>query len=244
MKESNAEETRDDVQTPQELDPLAGSPHRQKVLRAVLLQRWTAIGGILSLGVLYVFISPRLTFAFFPRWLPLVLEVILVLPFVYSLVLRRRLPQHLSRLLGFLLAGVATFALLASITLLLATLPQRASSGSLSLVRDACLLWVSNILVFGFWYWELDGGGPLKRHQTGQKAKDFLFPQQMSGKTEGWAPHFLDYVFLAFNTATAFSPTDTSVLSRPAKGLMMVEALISLVIVAGLAARAINILGG
>jgi len=82
MKESNAEETRDEVQTPQELDPLAGSPHRQKVLRAVLLQRWTAIGGILSLGVLYVFISPRLTFAFFPRWLPLVLEVILVLPFV------------------------------------------------------------------------------------------------------------------------------------------------------------------
>ncbi len=243
MKETNAQEKRDGVQTPKEPDPLAGSPNRQKVLRALLLQRWAAIGGILSLGVLYLFVSPELTFTFFPGWLPLVLEVILVLPFVYSLVLRRHLPQHLTRLLGFLLAGVATFALIGSIILLLITLPHRGSSGSLRLVRDAALLWVSNILVFGFWYWELDGGGPLKRHQAGNKAKDFLFPQQMSGKTEGWAAQFLDYVFLAFNTATAFSPTDTSVLSRQAKGLMMIESLISLVIVAGLAARAINILG-
>lgn len=244
MKERNAREKRDGVQTRKEPDPLAGSPNRQKVLRALALQRWAAIGGVLSLGVLYLFVSPQLTFAFFPRWLPLVLEGILVLPFISSLVLRRPLPEHLPRLLGFLLAGVATCALIVSITLLLTTLPQRVSSGSIRLVRDAALLWVSNILVFGLWYWELDGGGPLKRHQAGQKARDFLFPQQLRGNTEGWAAHFLDYVFLAFNTATAFSPADTAALSRPAKGLMMIESLISLVIIAGLAARAINIHGG
>jgi hypothetical protein len=76
------------------------------------------------------------------------------------------------------------------------------------------------------------------------KAIDFMFPQQVDGDTNGWAPHFIDYVFLAFNTATAFSPTDTPPLSRPAKVLMMIESIISLIIVAGIAARAINILGG
>jgi len=225
-------------------DPLATSTNRHQVLRALLIQRWAAILGTLSLGVLYLFVSPLRTFSFFPTWLPLVLEVILLLPFVYALVMRRHLPHSLLRTLGFLLAGVATFGLIASITLLLVTLPERGSSGSISLVRDAAILWVSNILVFGLWYWEFDGGGSLKRHQAGYKAIDFLFPQQLDGNTTRWAPHFIDYVFLAFNTATAFSPTDTPALSRLAKVLMMIESIISLVIVAGIAARAINILGG
>ncbi len=230
-------------QPPKEPDPLTTSTNRHKVYRALLLQRWTAVLGTLSLGVLYLFVSPRLTFAFFPRWLPLVLEVILLLPFVYALVTHRHLPQTLLRTLGFLLAAVATFAVVASIILLLVSLPNKNASQSISLVRDAAILWISNILVFGLWYWELDGGGPLKRHQAGHKAIDFMFPQQVDGDTDGWAPHFIDYVFLAFNTATAFSPTDTPPLSRSAKVLMMTESIISLVIVAGIAARAINILG-
>ncbi|GAC1628366.1 MAG: hypothetical protein NVS4B11_26260 [Ktedonobacteraceae bacterium] len=244
MKEIEPIDSINKVQPPKKPDPLVSSPNRQKVFRALLIQRWAAILGILSFGVLYLFLSDKLIFNFFPRWLPLLVEGILVLPFVYGLLMRRHLPQRLLRTLGFLLAGVATLALVASITLLLVTLPQRVQSQSISLVRDATILWISNILVFGLWFWEIDGGGPLKRHQAGHKAADFLFPQQMNGNTEGWAPHFIDYVFLAFNTATAFSPTDTPPLSRPAKVLMMVESIISLVIVAGLAARAINILGG
>lgn len=231
-------------QTPKESDPLLSSPNRQKVLRGLLLQRWAATLGILSLGVLYLFLSDKLIPAFIPKWLPLLLDVILVLPLFYSLIMHRHLSHRLIRTLGFLLAGIATFAVIASIVLLLVTLPTRTGSNSISLVRDAAILWISNILVFGMWYWELDGGGPLKRHQANHKAIDFMFPQQVDGDTNGWAPHFIDYVFLAFNTATAFSPTDTPPLSRPAKVLMMVESLISLVIVAGIAARAINILGG
>ncbi len=231
-------------QEPNEPDPLLKSSNRQKVLRALLIQRWAATLGILSLGVLYLFLSDKLIPAFIPRWLPLLLDGILVLPYVYSLVTHRHLSHNLTRTLGFLLAGIATLALVASIGLLLATLPERASKDSIALVRDAAILWISNILVFGLWYWELDGGGPLKRHQTGHKAIDFMFPQQVDGDTDGWAPHFIDYVFLAFNTATAFSPTDTPPLSRSAKVLMMIESLISLIIVAGIAARAINILGG
>ncbi len=243
MKEIKPVDGVGELQTGKKVDPLISSPSRHKVLRALMFQRLAAILGILSLGVLYLFLSPLLLFTFIPKWLPLLIDVVLVIPFAYGLITRRHLPQRLLRTLGFLLSGVATLTLVGSITLLLVTLPQRAAAQSVSLVRDAAILWISNILVFGLWYWELDGGGPLKRHETGHKATDFMFPQQMSGNNEGWAPHFVDYVFLAFNTATAFSPTDTAPLSRPAKLLMMIESLISLIIVAGIAARAINILG-
>jgi hypothetical protein len=244
MKDMEQIDVSQKPQTQKEPDPLLNSPNRQKVLGALLLQRLAAVVGILSLGVLYLFLSDKLIPSLIPRWLPLLLDVILVVPFVYSLAMRRHLSHRLTRLLGFLLAGIATLAVVTSIVLLLVTLPSRASKDSISLVRDAAILWISNILVFGLWYWELDGGGPLKRHKAGHKAIDFMFPQQVDGDTNGWAPHFIDYVFLAFNTATAFSPTDTPPLSRPAKVLMMTESIISLIIVAGIAARAINILGG
>ena len=244
MKEAKQLDSLDATQQTQELGPHLSTSERQKVLRGLLIQRWAAVLGTLSLGVLYLFLSDRLRLSFIPRWLPLAIELVLMLPLLYSLLMHRHLSQRLLRTLGFLLAGVTTLALVTSIALLLISLPQRQPGQSISLVRDAVILWISNILVFGLWYWELDGGGPLKRHQANHKAIDFMFPQQVDGDTNGWAPHFIDYVFLAFNTATAFSPTDTPPLSRSAKVLMMVESLISLVIVAGIAARAINILGG
>ncbi len=243
MKDIEQLDKSHETQLTPEPDPLLSSPNRQKVLRGLLIQRLAAALGILSLGVLYLFLSDKLVPAFIPKWLPLLLDGILVLPLVYSVVTHRHLSQKLIRTLGFLLAGIATLAVVASIVLLLVTLPTRATKDSVSLVRDAAILWISNILVFGLWYWELDGGGPLKRHKVNHKAIDFMFPQQVDGDTNGWAPHFIDYVFLAFNTATAFSPTDTPPLSRPAKVLMMAESVISLIIVAGIAARAINILG-
>jgi uncharacterized membrane protein len=112
------------------------------------------------------------------------------------------------------------------------------------LLRDAALLWVINVVTFAVWYWEIDGGGPAQRHREGHVSEDFLFPQMNLGdKTaHSWSPGFLDYLFLAFNTSTAFSPTDTAFLSRPAKLLMMVQALLSLVILAVLVSRAINAL--
>ena len=122
------------------------------------------------------------------------------------------------------------------------TLPSRTEKQAGSLLREAALLWASNVLVFALWYWELDGGGPLQRQLRGQQDGDFLFPQQASGNPSGWVPHFVDYLFLAFTGATAFSPTDTLPLSRLAKVLMILEALISLVILVVLAARAVNIL--
>jgi uncharacterized membrane protein len=138
-----------------------------------------------------------------------------------------------------LILGVATVAVGISAVYLLQSL-LRGQTQAGDLLRDAALLWASNVLVFALWYWELDGGGPAHRHH-GQH--DFLFPQMtIQHKANEWTPEFLDYLFLAFNTSTAFSPTDTMVLARRAKVLMMVQSLISLVTIAVLAARAINTL--
>ena len=104
---------------------------------------------------------------------------------------------------------------------------------------------MTNILVFALWYWKLDAGGPLGRESSrGQLDSSFLFPQMATTNDTGkpWSPQFMDYLFLAFNTSTAFSPTDTAFLSRWAKVGTMLQALISLSIIALLAARAVNIL--
>ena len=112
-----------------------------------------------------------------------------------------------------------------------------------ALLQSSVLLWVFNILVFALWYWEIDGGRPVKRHLAGHQAADFMFPQQAGGNDGSWAPHFLDYLFVAFTGATALSPTDTYPLTRPAKALMMMEAMLSVAIIVLLVARAVNILG-
>jgi uncharacterized membrane protein len=111
-------------------------------------------------------------------------------------------------------------------------------------------LWITNILVFAVWYWRLDAGGPHQRDKRpGHTEGDFLFPQMTMSEQalrdagmENWSPEFIDYLFLAFNTSTAFSPTDVPVLARWAKVLMMLQSLLSLLILALLAARAVNIL--
>ncbi|WP_083505172.1 hypothetical protein, partial [Legionella santicrucis] len=120
------------------------------------------------------------------------------------------------------------------------------------LLLSSVILWTTNILVFALWYWSLDAGGPVQRElkeSAGPTA--FLFPQVqlsltqtigISNSLKNWTPNFVDYLFLAFNTTTAFSPTDTPVLTRWAKCMTMLQALISLTIILMLAARAVNIL--
>ncbi len=113
------------------------------------------------------------------------------------------------------------------------------------LLTSSIVLWVSNVLIFSMLYWQLDLGGPEARLHQSRRRADWLFPQSTlpEGMAPGWHPTFVDYLFLSFTTATAFSPTDTMPLSSRAKLLMMVESSISLVNLAAVAARAINILG-
>lgn len=200
---------------------------------------WEAIAGVLAVGVLYAFLPQKLLIG--PGWLLLAIEAIFLIPLIPTLLSKSGLPHKLVRPLIFTLLGILTFALASGVVLMLITLPGDKSA--MILLRAAALLWCSNVLVFGLWYWQFDGGGPVQRHQMGHQAADFLFPQQADGNKAGWTPHFLDYLFLAFTGATALSPADTFPLTRTAKSLMMVEALLSMMVIVLLAARAVNIVG-
>jgi hypothetical protein len=214
-------------------DPL--SPHH----RHTFVPKWAEVIGALAIGVLFLALPGHLTFG--PNWLPLALEILLFIPLIFSWVTRRPLQQRMIRILTLLLLGVVTTGLAISITLLVITLPTNRHADTL--LSSAALLWCSNVLVFALWYWEIDGGGPHHRFHSNHQASDLMFPQQVDGNKTGWVPQFVDYLFVAFTGATALSPTDTYPLTRKAKTLMMIEAMLSIIIIILLAARAVNILG-
>ncbi len=114
-----------------------------------------------------------------------------------------------------------------------------------ALLRGAVHMWVVNVLLFGLWFWQLDGGGPVNRPVCAPGQRDFLFPQHTEPALAGtgWMPEFLDYLYVSFTNAAAFSPTDTMPLSRWAKMLMLVQSAISLSLAVMVVARAVNILG-
>ena len=204
----------------------------------VVVPSATVLIAILLTGLLYQVLPENLTIG--PNWLLLVVEGVFVVPLFIDVLTAWNLSHRVRRMLVLVPLGVSTLALIVGVVLLILTLPT--DTHATNLLRTGALLWSFNILVFALWYWEVDGGGLWKRHLAERRAADFLFPQQATG--EHWAPHFLDYLFVAFTGATALSPADTYPLTRLAKMLMMCEALLSLTIAAILIARAVNILGG
>ena len=202
---------------------------------------WPAIIAILADACLYLALPPALSVG--PRWLLLAVVVFLLIPIVIA---HWRGNMAITRVLTLVANGVITAAMIASLAFLIEGLPKHREASE-ALLRSAVGLWLTNILVFALWYWRLDGGGPHERARPkGMLNSAFLFPQMLQsvgGKAQSdWSPEFVDYLFLAFNTSTAFSPTDTAVLSRGAKLGMMAQSLISLAILVLIAARAVNIL--
>lgn len=181
-----------------------------------------------------------------PNWLLLAVVLVLLIPTIWA---RFGGSHGVNQALGYVVNGVVTADMLWSLGLLIRALPAHTEAPQ-ALLRSAAALWVANILVFASWYWRLDAGGPHARDLRAEHASGaFLFPQMtLSDESkqemdqQGWSPNFVDYLFVAFNTSTAFSPTDAPVLSRWAKVLMMTQSLISFTTVALLAARAVNIL--
>ena len=198
--------------------------------------RWPAAVALLIVGALYAVISGTLTFG--PRAFLLALVSVLLVPLLSA---HQQGRHRLARLLGLSLVSFVTVVV--SVFLLISS-SLGGQTPAPALLGDAALLWVINVVTFAVWYWEIDGGGPAPLRREGHVSQDFLFPQMnFDDKTSrAWSPGFLDYLFLAFNTSTAFSPTDTAVLSQRAKVLMMVQALLSLLILAVLVSRAVNTL--
>jgi len=212
--------------------PLFQDPHLTGIA-----PRWTISIGILLTGVIYLFLPDELTIG--PDWALLVIELVLILPLWIFWVTGHTLSYRTTRLISFVLLGCVTAGLVTALFILILDLSN--FKRGFTLLRTGGLLWVLNILVFTLWYWDTDGGGPRKRHEANHEAVDLLFPQQVDGKSGQWAPDFIDYLFVAFTGATAFSPTDTMPLTRRAKLLMMIEASISLIIVVVLISRVANI---
>ncbi len=201
--------------------------------------RWPVLVALLALGLLNFALPTTLVLG--PRGVVLAVLVALAVPTVLAHRAGRKL---LTRALGFAMSGVVTLALVGSLALLIVGLPKK-SETPLELAKSAACLWIANVLVFAIWYWRLDAGGPFARDGRGAHTEgDFFFPQMMDGcpGPKKWSPRFVDYVFIAFNNSTAFSPTDTPVLSRWAKVLTMLQSLISLLVVAVLASRAVGLI--
>ncbi len=201
--------------------------------------KWPAVLAILATAALNVVLPEELTFG--PGWLLLIVVTLLEIP---TIIAHRIGRPGLHRVLSHTVAVIVTASMVGSLALLIFRLPSHADTPKV-LLRSAGMLWIANVLVFASWYWRLDAGGPHQRDLRESHTEGaFLFPQMMiPGKhSRNWRPGFVDYLFLAFNTSTAFSPTDVPVLSRWAKMMMIVQASISLITVALIAARAVNIL--
>lgn len=201
--------------------------------------RWPAFVAMIADACVWLAMPDR--FSVGSHWLVPTLILALLLPIIFTY---RRGHYNVTRVLTVVANSAITLALIASLILLVQGFPQHRDPPG-TLLRSAAALWITNLLVFALWYWKLDAGGPTGRDQRqGAVESSFLFPQMLQGGevAQSWSPEFIDYLFLAFNTSTAFSPTDTAVLSRWAKAVMMLQAIISLSVVALLAARAVSLL--
>jgi hypothetical protein len=211
----------------------------KKAARTIREPRWPAVIAILAVGALNAVLPEPLSFG--PYWLLLVVVSVLLVPTVITY----RIGRHdINQVLGHTVLGTVTAGMVWSLGMLITRLPAHSDSPK-TLLQAAAALWTANMLVFASWYWRLDAGGPNVRDlRKGHSDGAFLFPQMMvPEESDGsWRPGFVDYLFLAFNTSTAFSPTDVPVLSRWAKLMMMVQASISLMTVVLIAARAVNVL--
>ncbi|MFI5053381.1 MAG: DUF1345 domain-containing protein [Acidimicrobiia bacterium] len=180
-----------------------------------------------------------------PQWLVAGLSSVLLITTIAVNPTRINRRSRALRAITLILIAVMSAANIASATRLVVDLLNGEGlrdPGQLLLTGGA--IWLTNVIVFALWYWEFDRGGPVARALATHSAPDFLFPQMTTPELapEGWEPEFVDYLYLSFTNAMAFSPTDVMPMSRWAKLTMLVQSLVSLLIAVLVIARAVNIL--
>jgi len=202
-------------------------------------------GGQLVLGAaiaLQFLLSEKLTLG--SRYLLPALEAAALIGLTAAAPHPRMRQSPLRRRLALALIGLVTAANCYSLVLLVHYLLTAGKTDAHALIGSGVVLWVTNVLLFGVWYWQLDGGGPTARRRRRKPHPDFLFVQMSSPHfaPRGWHPTLVDYLYTSFTNATAFSPTDTMPLTPLAKALMAAQSLVALVTVGLVVARAVNIL--
>ena len=204
---------------------------------------WQAQAIVLGALVLDLGLPEKLTIG--PRWLLPVVEAMLLagltiaspMPNFRHTALRRRL---VIGMIG-LVSAVNLYSLIELAHILLRG--GKTQNGH-ALILAGVVLWGTNVLLFGLWYWELDRGGPMRRILEPDALPDFLFPQMTEKKVApaDWLPGLIDYLYVSYTNASAFSPTDTMPLTPIAKILMTIQSMASLITVGLVVARAVNIL--
>jgi uncharacterized membrane protein len=182
-------------------------------------------------------------FVFGGHWLLPSLEILLAVALLATTP-KERVFRSLARRVNvvLLLAAIGLGNLYALLRVANLLLQQGRVNNGRELILTAINIYLTNIIVFALLYWEMDGGGPGHRHAARDGERDFLFPQNSISSFDGWRPTSIDYLYVSSTNATAFSPTDTLPLSRRAKMLMLAQSIVSLTVVALVAARAVNIL--
>lgn len=204
------------------------------------VQHWPAILAILAAIGLYFVLPVQLSLG--PRWLIPVLEAVLLLLLNLVRAYRRTSEVADVRFLTIAVIALLNLANMVSVGLLVDDLLYGGITTGRPLLYGAVSVWLTNVIVYALWFWQLDRGGPVARATGRAREPDFQFPQMLAPTPTRWDPAFFDYFYVAFTNAAAFSPTDTMPLSRAAKALMTVESMVSLVTIGIVAARAVNIL--
>ena len=204
--------------------------------------QWPASLTVLGALALYITLPGKLTIG--PGWVIPALETALVVPLTITAPVRHREEVRLIRFASLLLIALVNLANVTSLVLLVHVVLAGQLESGRQLIFSAIQIWLTLVLVFALWYWELDRGGPSVRGHADERDPDFLFPQMATPELgqPNWMPSFIDYLYVSFTDATAFSPTDTMPLTPWAKVLMMVESLASITTVVMVAGRAVNIL--
>lgn len=229
-----------------------------KSIHAHSLDFWYARASVLIVVGLQLMIINH-QFFIGPRWLFPSLEALLLIPLSLATARtqrsakvaktdahwrrvadRQRLAHRLALTLTALVSATNFGSLVALVEELIGgklTVPGQ------SLLVDAMNIWATNVIAFTLWFWNLDRGGPASSHLLNARGPDFLFPQSTRPELrKSWTPGFIDYFYVSFTNAAAFSPTDTMPLTPRAKMLMLIESAVSLTTLALVAARAVNIL--
>jgi hypothetical protein len=197
-------------------------------------------------GALALYVTLPHSLVMGPKWLVPGVEGVLLLGLVVTTPTRHHNQSPRLRALVVGLVGLVSLTTLISLVLLARYLLDGSQARGHALLFAGAVLWLTNVLIFGIWFWELDRGGPARR-LAGDGAvtrADFLFPQMVERQlAPGWRPRFADYLYTSYTNATAFSPTDTLPLTPVAKLLMAVQSLTAIITILLVVARAVNVLG-
>jgi uncharacterized membrane protein len=210
-------------------------------------RRWPVVLTILAVMLLLAVLPGRIRFL--PMVVTYVLGIAVLVPIAGAGLTKARTrwlrAERTVTLLFFVVTAAGSLSNLANVIVAMAQRPEGITG--LQLLESSVALWVTNVMTFSLLYWQLDRGGPEARVNHAGRRPDWFFPQEgdaLSAAPADWRPVFVDYLYLSYSTATAFSTTDVVPLTSRAKLLMMAESTIALVTIVVVASRAINIFGG